>query len=338
MQCVVVQDKFGLENLKLVERPDPEPGPGQLLLKMKAVSLNYRDLLMARGHYNPRQPLPLIPASDGVGEVVAVGSGVTRAAVGDRVCPIFAQGWLAGKATPENLRTTLGGPLDGTLTELMTVSAEGVVQVPKYLSDAEAATLPCAAVTAWSALITHGGLKAGETVLTQGSGGVSIFAIQIAKLFGARVIATSSSDTKRKRLEELGADATLNYKDEPKWGKVVRDLSGGAGVDHVVEVGGGNTLGESLRCVRPDGQISVIGVLSGVATDLNILPILMQNIRLQGVLVGHRESFEAMNRAFALSELRPVVDRVFPMAETRAALEHMATGSHFGKIVIAIDS
>ena len=327
---------FGVDQLTLGDQPEPTPGPRQVLLKMRAASLNYRDLLMVKGQYNPKQPLPLIPLSDGVGEVVALGDGVERVAEGDRVCPIFAQGWLSGESTKGKIRTTLGGPLHGTLTEYMVVDAESVVRVPAHLSDAEAACLPCAAVTAWSALVTLGGVKPGDVVLTQGTGGVSIFAVQLAKLLGARVIATSSSPAKLERVLELGASDGIDYVKNPAWGKAAKGLTGGDGVDHVIEVGGGKTLEQSLRAVRPGGTISIIGVLSGIASDLSLLPILMQNIRLQGVLVGHRESFEALSRAIAVSQLRPVVDRIFPYAEAKAALEHLESGAHFGKICIQI--
>ncbi len=216
----------------------------------------------------------------------------------------------------------------------MVVSAESVVAVPEHLSDAEAAALPCAAVTAWSALVTQGGLAAGETVLTLGTGGVSVFALQLAKLLGARVIVTSSSDDKLARAKELGADEVINYKTTQDWGKAAKGLTGGRGVDQVIEVGGAGTLQHSLRAVRSGGTVSIIGVLSGTTTDVNLLPVLMQNVRLQGVIVGHRESFEAMNRAIALSEMRPVVDHVFPLKDARAAFEHMASGKHFGKICL----
>ena len=209
---------------------------------------------------------------------------------------------------------------------------------PEHLSDAEAATLPCAAVTAWSALVTEGRLAAGETVLTLGTGGVSVFALQLAKLFGARVIITSSSDEKLARARELGADETLNYKTTAEWGKAAKDLTGGRGVDQVIEVGGAGTLQNSLRAVRPGGTVSVIGVLSGPTTDVNLLPVLMQNVRLQGVIVGHRESFEAMNRAISQAKLRPVVDKVFPLSDAKAAFEHMGRGDHFGKICIDLNA
>ena len=326
--------EFGLENLKLVDRPDPEPGPGQVLLRMRARSLNFRDLLMVRGKYNPKMPLPVVPLSDGVGEVVAVGDGVERAKVGDRVSPIFAQRWIAGTPTKTELRSTLGGPLDGTLRELMVCSEEAIVPVPEHLSDEEGATLPCAALTAWSALVEQGGVAPGDTVLVQGTGGVSIFALQLATMLGARVIATSSSDDKLERAKELGASELINYKSTPEWGKAARALTDGRGVDHVVEVGGAGTLEQSIRATKPGGTISLIGVLAGGAAPVNLTPVLMQNIRIQGVLVGHRQGFENMNRAIAHHQLRPVVDRVFPFAEAREAMEHLASQKHLGKVCI----
>lgn len=299
---------------------------------MRAASLNYRDLMMVRGEYNPRQPLPLIPCSDGVGEVVLVGAGVGRVKVGDRVCPIFAQGYLAGEPTREKLKTTLGGPLDGTLTELMRVHEDSVVKVPSALSDVEAACLPCAGVTAWNAVVSQGQLQPGQTLLTLGTGGVSIFALQIAKALGARVIVTSSSDEKLAKARELGADEVVNYRTTPDWAKRVRELTDGRGVDHVIEVGGGGTLAESIKSVRPAGTVSIIGALAGAKSELNVLPVLMQNIRLQGVFVGHHESFEGLCAAVKKNQIRPVVDRSFGFDEARAAFEYMQSGSHFGKV------
>jgi|RhiMethySRZTD1v2_1073278.scaffolds.fasta_scaffold01685_11 NADPH:quinone reductase-like Zn-dependent oxidoreductase len=336
MKAVTISGAFGLDNLRLEERPEPRPRPGQVLLRMRAASLNFRDLRMIEGVYNPRQSLPLVPASDGVGEVVALGEGVSRVKIGERVSPIFAQRWIAGAPTVAELRSTLGGPLDGTLAELVAVDAEGLVHVPEYLSDVEAATLPCAALTAWNALVTLGKVRPGDSVVTQGTGGVSIFGIQLARLLGARVIATTGSDDKLERLRELGASDVINYKKDPDWGKTARALTDGRGADLVLDVGGGTTLAQSIRAVRPAGHISVIGVLAGVAADLNVLPILMQGLRLQGVFVGHRHSFEAMNRALAQHRLKPVVDRVFALEETRVAIEHLKSGQHFGKVCIQI--
>jgi NADPH:quinone reductase-like Zn-dependent oxidoreductase len=338
LRVIEIRDRFGLDNLRPAERAEPEPGAGQILLRMRAASLNYRDLLTVTGHYNPKQPLPLIPCSDGVGEVVATGPGTSRFARGDRVSPIFAQRWLSGRPVPERLRSTLGGPLDGTLSELMLLHEDGAVSVPEHLSDEEAAALPCAAVTAWSAVVIHGEVQAGDVVLVQGTGGVSIFALQFSRMMGARVIATSSSDAKLQRARELGAWETINYGETPEWGRRARKLTGGDGVDLVVEVGGAGTLAQSLAAVRFGGRIGLIGNLAGGETRLNLISILMRQIRVQGILVGHREGFESMNRAIAANAIRPVVDRVFPVEQARQALEHLQAGRHFGKVCLTFDA
>lgn len=333
MKAFEIQQTFGLESLKLTERAEPRPGPNQVLIKIRAASLNYRDWLTVQGTYNPKQPLPLVPLSDGAGEVVSLGERVTRVKAGDRVAGIFAQGWISGEPTVAKIRSsTLGGPLDGMLAEYVVLHEDGVVQLPEHLTYEEAATLPCAAMTAWNALTT-GALKPGETVLLQGTGGVSIFALQFAQLMGARVIITSSSDEKLARALRLGASAGINYRSTPDWDRQAKELTGGAGVDQVVEVGGAGTLGRSLRAVRMGGHISLIGVLAG-SGEVNPLPILMQNVRVQGIFVGHREMFEAMNRAIALHKLRPVVDRTFDFLEAPEALRFLASGAHFGKICL----
>ena len=336
MKVVEIRGGFGLDRLAVVERPTPEPGPGQVLLRMRAAALNYRDLLTVLGRYNPKQPLPLVPGSDGVGEVVEVGAGVTRVRPGERVIPIFAQRFLAGAPTRDKLRSTLGGPLDGTLAEYVALHEDGVVAAPEHLSHVEAATLPCSGVTAWNALVGEGPLRPGSTVLVQGTGGVSVFALQIARIAGARVIVTSSSERKLERARELGAWETIHYPSVPEWGAVARRLTGGVGVDVVVDVGGTATLRESLAAVAFGGQISLVGNLTGGAVELDVVPIFMRQVRLQGILVGHRESLEAFARAVAASGLRPVVDRVFPLHEIRAALEHMQSGNHFGKVCLEL--
>lgn len=336
MRAVEIRGAFGLDNLALTERPEPRPGFGQVLLRMRVASLNYRDLMMVRGEYNPRQRLPLIPCSDGVGEVAEVGEGVTRVQPGDRVCGLFAQRWIAGEPTRETIRATLGGPLDGTLAEWMVLPEEGVVKVPDHLTDEEAAPLPCAAVTAWNAVVAEGQVKAGQTVLVQGTGGVSIFALQFAKLCGARVIVTSSRDEKLQRARELGADDGINYRETPAWGAKVKELTGGVGADLVVEVGGAGTLEQSLQAVRIGGTVSLLGVLAGGAPQIRLASIFMQKIRVQGILVGHRDSFEEMNRAIAHHRLRPVIDRVYSLEETRPAFDHLAAGGHFGKLAVRI--
>jgi NADPH:quinone reductase-like Zn-dependent oxidoreductase len=334
MKAVELQNTFGLDSLRVVERPQPQPGFGQVVLKMRAWSLNYRDLLVVTGKYNPRLRLPLTPLSDGVGEVAEVGDGVTRVKVGERVAGIFIQGWLAGEPTEAMAKTSLGGGGEGMLAEYVLLSQEGVVPVPAHLSDEEAATLPCAAVTAWHALITSGRLKPGDTVLTQGTGGVSLFALQFSRLTGARVIITSSSDAKLQRALQMGASDGINYKTNPEWEERVRELTG-VGVDHVVELGGAGTLGKSMRAIRTGGRISLIGVLTG-GGQVNPMPLLMKNVCLQGIYVGSREMFEVMNRAIALHQLRPVVDRVFPFTEIGAALRYLESGAHFGKVCLRI--
>ena len=336
MKAYEIQGSFGIDRLRLAERPDPQPGPGELLLAVKAVSLNHRDLTTVEGIYNPKQQLPLIPCSDAAGEVVAVGEGVTRFRVGDRVCPTFARHWLSGEPEREKLRSTLGGPLDGTLAERIVVPAESAVAAPAHLSDEEAATLPCAALTAWNAVVTHGRTKPGEVVVALGTGGVSLFALQFARLVGARVIVTSSSDGKLARARELGAWGTINYRAEPDWERKVKELTGGRGADLVIEVGGAGTFSRSLHAVRLGGTIVMIGALSGGDAPLSVIPILMRQIRVQGMLVGDRESFEAMNRGVAASGLRPVVDRVFPFEQAPDAFRHMASGEHFGKVVVRV--
>jgi NADPH:quinone reductase-like Zn-dependent oxidoreductase len=341
MKMLEVKDSFSLDSLTLTDRPEPRPGPGQVLLRMLAWSLNYRDLLVVKGAYNPKLRLPLVPLSDGVGQVAAVGPGVTRVKPGDRVAGIFMQQWLDGQLTEAKARSALGGgsrasesASDGLLAEYTVLDQEGVVAVPEHLSDEEAATLPCAAVTAWHALVFSGRVKAGDSVLTQGTGGVSVFALQFATMNGARVIATSSSDAKLERARKLGASDGINYKSTPEWDKRVRELTGEVGVDHVVEVGGAGTLPRSLRAVRMAGHVALIGVLTGGSGEVNPLPVLMKNVRVQGIYVGSRAMFEAMNRAIALHRMRPVVDRVFPFAEAREALRYLESGAHFGKVVI----
>jgi NADPH:quinone reductase-like Zn-dependent oxidoreductase len=262
---------------------------------------------------------------------------VTRWKTGDRVCPIFTQGWIEGRYTPEKASTTLGGgDRDGVLRELGAFNEQSLVRIPDHLSFEEAATLPCAAVTAWHALVEFSRLKAGETVLTLGTGGVSIFALQLAKLHGARVIATSSSDEKLSRARQLGADETVNYKTHPNWEKEVLRLTGGAGVDHVVEVGGAGTIQKSVAATRMTGCVAVIGVLAS-GEGFNPVSVLMKSLRLQGIFVGSRQMFEDMNAAIAASRLKPILDRTFRFDEAREALKYMETGAHFGKIVIDFD-
>jgi NADPH:quinone reductase-like Zn-dependent oxidoreductase len=335
MKVFEVRDGFGLDKLTLAERPTPAPGPGEVLVRMKAVSLNYRDLLVVKGVYNPKMPLPRIPVSDGVGEVTALGAGVTRVAVGARVAGAFMPRWAEGALTDQKARSALGGGSDGLLAEYAVLPEEGVVEVPAHLTDEEASTLPCAAVTAWNGLMAAGGLKAGETVLVQGTGGVSLFALQLARLAGARVLVTSSSAEKIARARALGAFAAINYRETPEWGDEARKLAGGAGVDHVIEVGGAGTLSQSLRAIRTGGHIALIGVLAGYG-QFNPVPILMKAVRVSGIFVGSRAMFEEMNRAIAAAEMRPVVDRVFPFNQAPDALRYLESAAHFGKVVVRV--
>lgn len=337
MKAYELQDTTGLAGLKLVDKPIPQPGAGQVLVRIRAVTLNYRDLLTVKGGYGSRQKLPLIPLSDGAGTVEAVGPLVRRLKVGDRVIGSFFENWLAGDPTKEKMDGALGGSADGVLAEYRIFREEALVLTPPHLSDEEAASLPCAAVTAWGAVVKLGGIKPGEVVLTQGTGGVSLFALQFAKMIGAQVIASSSSDAKIERLKKLGADQTVNYISVPEWGKFARDMTASRGVDLVVEVGGVGTLNESIRATRIGGSIALIGVLAGPPKDNSRLPlIVMQQQRIQGVTVGSVEDLQAMVDAIALNRMRPVVDRVFAFADTREAFAHMSSGKHFGKVAIAI--
>ncbi len=334
MKVYEIRD-FSIDELKAVERPVPEPGPGQVLVKVSAVSLNYRDLLVIKGLYSRNLPLPLIPFSDGAGEVVDTGEGVKRVKVGDRVAGVFMQKWLSGGLDEEKARSALGGSIDGMLAEYVVLHEDGLVHLPEHFSFEEGATLPCAAVTAWHAVIEEG-LKPGETVLTLGTGGVSLFALQFARIAGARVIITSGSEEKLARVRDMGVTDCINYKMNPDWEKRVKELTGGEGVDAVIELGGAGTLHKSIKSVRMGGRISLIGVLAGTDGEVNPLPAVMKSIRVQGILVGSREMFEAMNRAIGLHGLRPVIDKVFPFAEAREALYYMEGAAHFGKIVISI--
>ena len=334
MKAIELQTGFGVENIKIVEQPEPMPGPNEVLVRMKGFSLNYRDLLLVKGQYNPKLKLPITLLSDGVGQVAAVGDGVTRFNAGDRVACTFAQRWISGEINDEKAKSALCGPLDGVLAEYRAFHEEGLVAVPPHLTDEEAAALPCAAVTAWNALVTSGGVKAGNVILTQGTGGVSLFATQFAKLIRARVIITSSSDDKLARARELGASEGINYKTNIAWEEKAREMTGGVGVDHVVELGGAGTFAKSLRAVRTGGTVSLIGVLAGSAGEINPVGILMKSVRVQGIYIGSREMFEAMNRAISLHQLKPVVDRVFPAVEICDALRHMERASHFGKICL----
>ena len=337
MQAYEVTGRFGLDHLQHVARPDPEPGPGQVLVRVRAVSLNYRDLMIVTGTYNPRLRLPMVPGSDLAGEVAAVGTGVSRFRVGDRVTGTFFPDWIDGAATDPLVRAALGdGRSPGSLAELVVLGEQGLVASPPSLSDEECATLPCAALTAWHALFESDTVVPGQTVLTLGTGGVSLFALQFARLAGARVIITSSHAAKLERAKGLGADVGLNYATDPAWDDAVRAATAQVGADHVIELGGAGTLEKSLRAVKRGGTISLIGVLAGLG-QVDPMPILMRGVRVQGIYCGSRAMFERMNRAIVQHSLKPVIDRVFPFDQTPQAFEHMARGGHFGKIVIRVD-
>lgn len=318
----------------MVELPEPRPERGQVLVRVRATSLNYRDLMVADGRYG-KVTLPLIPLSDGAGEIAAVGKDVTRWKTGDRVAGTFFQGWTGGPFHRGVAATALGGALNGMLAEYVVLSEAGVVAVPPHLSFEEAATLPCAALTAWHALAVNGQIAADQTVLCLGTGGVSLFALQFAKMRQARAIIISSSDDKLSCAKTLGADATINYRSQPDWEKEVFRLTDGKGADHVVEVGGTDTFRKSLRAVAPGGQIHLVGGVSGFTADVPLIEIIGKMIQVRGVYVGSREMFEAMNQAMAKEQLRPVIDRVFTFSDAPAAYRHQQSGAHFGKVVVA---
>jgi NADPH:quinone reductase-like Zn-dependent oxidoreductase len=327
---------FGIDHLEMKKRALPEPARGQVLVKVHAVSLNYRDLLVVLGKYNPKLPLPRIPCSDGAGEVAAIGEGVTRVKVGQRVAGIFMQNWIDGPPDAAKQRGALGGDIDGMLAEYVVLHEEGVVTVPEHLSWDEAATLPCAAVTAWNAVVHAGGIKAGDTVVIQGTGGVSIFALQFSRLLGARVLGTSSSDEKLDRARGLGLDAGVNYRQQADWAKWVLDQTEGRGADLVVEVGGAGTFAQSLKAVRTGGCVAQIGVLSQATEPFQVGPLLHKQIHVRGIYVGARRDFEEMNRAIAQHRLQPVVDKAFNFDDARHALSLMESAAHFGKVVIRV--
>ena len=324
----------GIDGLAEVELPMPKPGPRQVLVKVAACSLNFRDLAIALGTYRMPTKPDLVPLSDGAGEVIEIGPGVTRVKAGDRVAGCFFQRWFGGPPAADTHVSALGGGLDGMLAQYVVLEQDGVVALPAHLTFEEAATLPCAAVTAWHALAEHARIVAGETVLVQGTGGVSIFALQLARLMGARVIVTSSSDEKLARAKALGATHGVNYKATPEWDKAVVELTG-SGVDHVVEVGGPGTLARSLRAIRVGGKITLIGVLSGAA-EINPMLIFSRRANVQGISVGSTQMFEAMNRAIAASGLKPIIDKVFAFGEAPAAYRHLQSAQHFGKVVIRV--
>ncbi len=329
--------QFGIENLSLVERNEPQIEASQVKVKFHAFSLNYRDLMMIKGFYNPRLKMPLVPFSDGAGEVVEIGESVTKFKVGDRVMPIFMQGWIDGAIDAQKARTALGGDTDGVLREFGAFDESGLICIPEHFSYEEAATLPCAAVTAYHALFESCSIRPDSTVLLQGTGGVSIFALQMASVLGCRTIITSSSDEKLERAKQMGADDLINYKTTEDWDKKVLELTEKRGVDTIVEVGGAGTMQRSVNAAKVGGHVAVIGVLAGKG-EFNPTSLLMKSVRLQGIFVGSRQMFEDMNRFFSnYSLIKPVIDKTFEFNEVKDALRMMEAGEHFGKIVVKIN-
>jgi NADPH:quinone reductase-like Zn-dependent oxidoreductase len=338
MKAYQIISDIGPEGLQQVELPTPVAGAGEVLIQVRATSLNYRDHMIVSGQYGGTPALPLIPLSDGAGEVVEVGPGVTQWAVGDRVAGCFFQDWERGAYTRPVGGSALGGALDGMLAERVVLRENGLVAIPPHLSFAEAATLPCAALTAWQALVTLGRVAAGQTVLLLGTGGVSTFGLLIAKMNGARVIITSSSDEKLEQAKRLGADEGINYRSTPEWHREVRRLTDGAGADHILEIGGQDTFARSQQSLALHGRLSIIGGVSGFTGELSFIEILGRMATVQGIFVGSRDMFLAMNQAISLHRMKPPIDRVFPFDQTPEAYRHLASGGHFGKIVIAMDA
>ena len=336
MKAWQITEFTGPSGLRLVDVPEPKPQAGEVLVRIRAVSLNYRDLTATRKERPGNLPAPFTVCSDGAGEIAALGDSVDGWKVGERVMPTFFQNWVSGSITRGVMKSALGGALPGVLAEYAVVRAEGLMRVPEYLSLEEAATLPCAGLTAWHALVSKGQLQAGQTVLCLGTGGVSIFALQIAKAHGARAIITSSSDEKLARAQALGADETINYKTTLAWERKVFELTNKHGADHVIEVGGAGTLQQSLEAVCYGGRVSLIGVLSGFEGMVNPWPIVARSVAVQGIYVGSREMFEAMNVFLATKQLKPVVDKVFEFGDAPAAFDQMASAAHFGKIVVRV--
>jgi NADPH:quinone reductase-like Zn-dependent oxidoreductase len=327
---------FGIENLRIVEKDVPEPGRGEVLVRLGGASINHRDYQIVIGQFSPTQALPIVPLSDGAGEVVAVGGNVSRVATGDRVSPLFFPNWISGPAIGDERSVSSGLETPGTLREYGVYNENAVVRIADHLSDEEAACLPCAGLTAWTSLVVNSAIGEGDTVLLQGTGGVSLFALQIAKGLGASVIITSSSDEKLERAVALGADHTINYNTDADWGQTARHLTDGRGVDAVIEIGGEKTLPQSVAAIRREGHINVIGYLAGAGLGLSVFDLIMQNANLHGLSVGNRDQYEAMMRFVAEKEIRPVIHKSYAFEDAGAALGDIARGEHFGKLAIAI--
>lgn len=334
MRVYELQAREGFDALTMVERPAPAVGPGTVKVRVRATSLNYRDLVVARGAKTRKAPV--VPLSDGAGEVVEIGPGVSRLAVGDRVAGSFFPTWLDGHLSDYHHARALGGGQDGMLAEEVVLPESAWVRLPEHLSFEEGATLPCAGVTAWHALFEATRVTPGDVVLVQGTGGVSIFGLQLAKAAGARVIATSSSEPKRARAKELGADHVIDYTADPKWGEAARAWTGGRGVDVVIDVGGPGTFDQSVAALRYGGTMSLLGVLTGTKGEVNTYGVFHKTLRVAGIYVGSVAMFERFTRALSANRITPIIDRTFAFEDTRAAYEHLASGSHFGKVVVRV--
>jgi NADPH:quinone reductase-like Zn-dependent oxidoreductase len=336
MRAWKITKEFGLGHLSLVDADNPSLKPNEVRVKVRACSLNFRDLMVAKGIYNPRQSLPLIPLSDGAGDVIEVGPLVSSLKVGDRVCATFSQKWCHGIASAESMKATLGSPLDGMLTETKVLAEEGLIKFPDYLNYEEAATLPCAAVTAFNAIALQSSLKPSDTVLIEGTGGVSLFALQFAKAFGIKAILTSSSSEKLAKAKDIADFHGINYKENDNWPAAVLEMTEGVGVDSVVDVGGAKTIRKAIASLKKGGVVCCIGVLSGSEEPMDLRPILMNNIRIQGIFVGAKTVFLAMNRVLTHRKIHPVIDRIFDFSQAGDAFAYMERAEHFGKICIRI--
>ncbi len=334
MRTYEIVSDGGVDALALNERQSPQPGASEILVSIRASSINYRDLSTIEDPVSRGIEYPLIPNSDGAGEVIGVGAGVSRFKIGDRVAGCFFQNWSDGRVSAEAIASAMGGSVDGVLAEQVVFNEAGAVHIPAHMSFEEASTLPCAGLTAWNCLVEQGGLKAGNTALLLGTGGVSIVGLQIAKMMGARAIVTSSSDEKLARAKELGADELINYRHNPAWETQALEMTNGNGVDVTIETGGGGTLEKTMTATRIGGTISLIGVLTG--GTINPTTIMRKSIRLQGVYVGNRRMFEDMNAAFTLNKIHPVIDRVFDFEDARSAYHAMRAAGHFGKLVVKV--
>ena len=333
MKAVEIRDKFGMDSLQVVEHPDPSPGPNQVVLKMQAFSINYRDLLVVNGVGRWRSHLPRVALSDGVGIVAATGAAVSRVKLGDRVAPIFYPKWLEGRVAVEKMGDALGGAAaNGVLAEYTLFDETSLVHVPAHLTDEEAATLPCAGVTAWNAVASSGFIKPGDSVVVLGTGGVSIFALQFARFHGARIIVTSSSDEKLARAKTLGADEIINYKTTPDWPRAVMELTNGVGADYVVDTAG--ELKKAISAVRIGGAVAFVGLLTGMTAEVDLVTFMGKSARVEAVDVGSREMFQAMNKAIDFHAMRPVVERIFGFSELGEALTYVKEARHFGKVCL----